>query len=870
MLAVVIPMLALSVVGARVVADRHEDVRRAERVRDAVQVVDGLIHLRSALFAEQVASELLAPQWRPPDEVLQATEFGRVALRGLGELEQATDAALLAVPPARRPFEVDDLALVRADRDEWSRSSVTIRARLRPLAEQVNELITFYTAEVRTTAIALGDNDLIAAGTTFQRAIQLPDTTGEIVAAVSDLWVAPPLARVRLQSTVIGAHARYDTTAELFEAALFEPGGRVAEFWAGPMRMPESLANLLDQTEAGELSDPQRKSGEPLAVGFALLEAIDWTFAADELSLIAAEDLTVLAGDVAADARGAERLSGGLVLLAIAVSVAGAVLFGRSIIRPVRRLTDHAERIGSGELTLEPLPLDGPPDVAAASAAFNDVVGTLHLLEQKSRALADIELDHPALRETLPGELGAALQRSTEVLSTSIAERENLRSQLLHDATHDSLTGLANRGALMDALAALGGGDGTPSAPAALVFIDLDGFKLINDRLGHAAGDVVLQTTAARISDLAPPLATVSRLGGDEFVVLLPGSSEAAAAEQLAVDIVAAIGDPIAVDAQVLTVRACAGVAAVDDADPVPGPTHLLQRADLAVYDAKAAGPGSVVCYDAAFGQRVAEQTDIEVALAAALDPDADELRLMYQPIVATTTGALVGLETLVRWDRPGHGRVRPDEFVPIAERSGLIVHVDRWVLRAVARQLAEWADQPGLADVRVAVNVSGRTLLQSSFVSDVQAALDSYGIEPGRLSVEVTETALVTDLALAAAQLQRIRALGVRVAIDDFGTGYTSIAQLRALPVDDLKIDSSFIRRLGETGDRLLVQMISDLADLLGFYTIAEGVETTAHVDALTAMGCDAMQGYYFSRPVDAKRLAVWIADRRRPATSS
>jgi predicted signal transduction protein with EAL and GGDEF domain len=305
-------------------------------------------------------------------------------------------------------------------------------------------------------------------------------------------------------------------------------------------------------------------------------------------------------------------------------------------------------------------------------------------------------------------------------------------------------------------------------------------------------------------------------------------------------------------------------VATVDGPNaPIGGPTSLLQRADLAVYDAKQRGPGSVVCYDAGFGERIAQQTDIEGALAAALQPDADELRLVFQPIVSTSTGAVNRFEALVRWQRPGHGHVAPDEFVPIAERTGLVVQLDKWVLRTAAGHLAAWATDPMLADASLAVNVSGRTLLQATFVADVAAALETHGVEPERVTLEVTETALVTDLGLVASQLERLRALGVRIAIDDFGTGYTSIAQLRALPVDDLKIDGSFVSRLPETGDWLLVKMISDVAGLLGLVTIAEGVETEAHIDALQRIGCDALQGYYFARPIEAEAIAEWVTHR-------
>jgi diguanylate cyclase (GGDEF)-like protein len=860
-LAVVIPTLALSVIGLRVIAARHDVVREAERVSDQVLVLDRLIDLRAALFAERVAVEILVPERRPPDAVLATTEFGRLILDGTGPLASATDVALDRLAPEDRPFEPAELDQIRADRADWSRSPDTIRARLEPLTTRTEAVMESYVTDVRRAAVDLGDRDLIAAGTTFQRSLRLPDAAGEIFGALSDLWAAAPADRPQLQSAVAAQLARFETSAESFAATLEDATGPVADFWNGPMQIPEAIRTLLDQVLAGELSSPERQPGEPPTVGLALLEAVDWTIEADELPLIASDAMIASAAEVAADARSTERLTAVLVLLAIALSVVAAVLFGRSIVAPVRRLTDHAERVGSGELTLDPLPLGGPPDVAAAAQALNDVVGTLRLLEQKSRALADFQLDHASLHEPLPGELGAALQRSTEVLSTSIVERERLRAQLLHDARHDPLTGLANRAALIAALDELRG-PGGDRRRAALVFIDLDGLKQINDRLGHGVGDVVLQVTAQRVAELTPDGSTAARLGGDEFVVLLHGVEHAADAVAFARTMVDALGAPIAIDAQTLAVRASAGVALADDlAGTLPGPRDLLQRADLAVHDAKQAGPGTVICYDAEFGRRVAADNDIELALTMALQPGADELRLVYQPVVDARTGAVASLETLVRWDRRGHGRVMPDGFVPVAERTGLIVQLDMWMLRMVAVQLAAWSKVAQMADLRVSVNVSGRTLLQSSFVADVADALQHHAVRADRLTIEVTETALVTDLRLAGAQLARLRASGVHVAIDDFGTGYTSIAHLRAMPVDQLKIDSSFIQGLPDPGDRVLIQMIQDVAHLLGLSTVAEGVENREQTEILTAIGCDALQGYYFSEPIDAGAIARWVS---------
>jgi EAL domain-containing protein (putative c-di-GMP-specific phosphodiesterase class I) len=266
-----------------------------------------------------------------------------------------------------------------------------------------------------------------------------------------------------------------------------------------------------------------------------------------------------------------------------------------------------------------------------------------------------------------------------------------------------------------------------------------------------------------------------------------------------------------------------------------------------------------VVLYDDALGGRIAEESAVLAALAKALQPGSAELAVVFQPIVAANSGSLLGVESLLRWNRRAGSSFRPDQFVPIAERSDLIVQLDMWVMRRALEQLAEWERVGHMVGVSMAVNVSARTLLRGSLLADVERLLDETGVEPERLTLEVTETALVTDLAQAAEQLGKIRAAGIRVAIDDFGTGYTSIAQLRALPIDELKIDRSFVSRLGERSERVLVQMIQDVASHLDLITVAEGVEDAAQADALVAMGCDALQGFHFAEPLAADEVVGW-----------
>ncbi len=260
----------------------------------------------------------------------------------------------------------------------------------------------------------------------------------------------------------------------------------------------------------------------------------------------------------------------------------------------------------------------------------------------------------------------------------------------------------------------------------------------------------------------------------------------------------------------------------------------------------------------------VVDQEDIEEGLAEALHRPG-ELSLVYQPVLDSLTGDPVGVEALVRWDRPERGAVSPAVFVPIAERSGLVVDLDLWVLETALVQLRDWSTRPLTSRLGLAVNVSGRSLLDPGFVEQFCAVLGEAAVDPHRLTIEVTETALVTDLDLAASQLEQLRSLGVRVAIDDFGTGYTSVAHLRALPVDEIKIDSSFVHGLPDRESYILIQMINELAHRLDVPTVAEGVETADQVDALREIGCDCLQGFLFARPMPAADLLSWMASSRR-----
>jgi diguanylate cyclase (GGDEF)-like protein len=384
--------------------------------------------------------------------------------------------------------------------------------------------------------------------------------------------------------------------------------------------------------------------------------------------------------------------------------------------------------------------------------------------------------------------------------------------------------------------------------PLALLFLDIDGFKSINDAYGHHVGDVALRTIAQRLAASIRRGDLAGRLGGDEFVVVAEPVADLEEAVALSNRILEVVTAPITFEGITITPSASIGIGL---ADGTLTADELLRDADLAVYRAKSLGKGRVDVCDEDLRNEVQERSSLEHALRAALAND--EFVMFYQPTIDPRSRDITSLEALIRWDRPGVGIVGPDQFIPTAERSDLILDIDRWVLRQVAAQLAEWGGRQTLRALPVAVNISGRHLGSGTLLHDVESALAGHDVDHHLLIVEVTETALFEDMATAARELTQLRATGVRIALDDFGTGYMSLSHLRALPVDILKIDRSFVASMASDTEDSLIRLIVDTGHLLGAVVTAEGVETEMQAQQLTEMGNDFLQGYLFSRPVDA-----------------
>ncbi|GAA2474775.1 putative bifunctional diguanylate cyclase/phosphodiesterase [Winogradskya humida] len=438
-----------------------------------------------------------------------------------------------------------------------------------------------------------------------------------------------------------------------------------------------------------------------------------------------------------------------------------------------------------------------------------------------------------------------------------VTERRRLERELIHQAFHDSLTGLANRTLFADRLQhalARGARDGSV---VGVLFIDLDDFKIVNDTLGHAVGDQLLIAVAERISAALRADDTAARLGGDEFAALVENVQDPGAVEETATRILAALAEPIIVDGATLQANASVGITTTPEADNAD---ELLRQADLALYVAKGAGKNRWRRYQNHLHSAMVERLELRSALDHAVNEG--HFVLHYQPIVKLAGDDVVGFEALVRWDHPTRGIIAPDQFIEVAEESGLIVPMGRWVLDQALHTVAQWwRILPRVRRPYVSVNVSVRQFRQQGFVDQVRASLEFAGVPPHALMLEITETLLMGDDEKIWTDLATLRDLGVKIAIDDFGTGYSSLGYLRQRPIDVLKIDKMFIDdMLGDTQQLALVSGIVSLAQSLGLTVVAEGIEDARHKRILTRLGCPLGQGYFYSEPMEATEALSWL----------
>jgi diguanylate cyclase (GGDEF)-like protein len=857
---VLVPVLGLLLFAASAVALRSAADDQAGEIQLDVERIARLGAVRSALFQERVPSDSATTLRRLGISLANANFLFKTSVEEqLITTRRATDDAVTVLnEPA--VVSIADIAAVRALADHPTETFSPGESFL-PVEQRLDGAIGTTLAHAQTRLpLVKGVNEVGEALRATQRTIEIIDATLTQMTALARSFLQPgndtgttwTIATARAENVVAQGELERVTMSE------------IADAWRAVRDSDTARAfrETFDRMARGDV--------DRLADGAAAVERMNGTTTNAleyEHQLFRLMDTTIgaarrasadVAADAAVDLRQSLLLPVPLVLIALAVSLVVA----RSISRPMSRLADHAARIGAGDLTVEPLRPEGPRELAVAFDAVNDLVANLKLLDAKSQALADLDFDAPVLAEPLPGRLGAALERSVTVVSGSIDERDQLQDRLLQQASQDALTGVLNRAAAADDLEQALARARRSGNGVAVLHLDLDDFKRVNDTYGQAAGDQVLFKSAHRLQQVAGGGALIARIGGDEFLVVVEGVTDAGDIDELARRLRDALRQPVDGNGALVSIGVTIGIAftwgGTDSAHDV------LAWAELAVHRAKNRSAGSIEIYDESLQAHLRELAEIEDALTAALPRD--ELFLQYQPVIDLATGRMSSVEALVRWQRPDHGMQPPDSFIPVAERSDLIVALDNWVMTRAARQMTEWADRTDLVDIQVAINVSGRHLLSQTLYDHVVELLDTTGIAPQRLVVEITETVLVNDLVAAAAQLEAVRGLGVRIALDDFGTGYTSITHLRQLPIDIIKIDRSFVQRLASEKDRTLLAMITDLGHHLGLTITAEGVETEEQYELLRQLGCDRAQGYLMSRPLPAHDLETWARQQNTP----
>ena len=451
-----------------------------------------------------------------------------------------------------------------------------------------------------------------------------------------------------------------------------------------------------------------------------------------------------------------------------------------------------------------------------------------------------------------------------------ISKRKRAEERIFNLAYFDPLTGLPNRTHFkrhaQDALAQAS----RLGHKVALMFLDLDGFKRVNDTLGHDRGDELLKTISlnlarglrasdsiAKITATDDTGTTLSRLGGDEFTILLGELDDSRQAAAVAQRVIDHLGHPVWLRDNEIRITGSVGIAVFpDDGDDVD---TLLKHADIAMYQAKAAGKNGYQFYAAQMNSHTTERLELESKLRRAIDND--ELELHFQPQVVATSGEIVGMEALVRWNSPEQGLIGPNVFIPIAEESGLIVPLGDWVLQAACREAAKWPQAHG-RELRISVNISSLQFRQRDFADTVVSALDVSGLDPRMLELEMTEGSIMQQVDSTIDDLRRLKELGLALSIDDFGTGYSSLSYLKRFPLDTLKIDRSFVKDIAsDASDAAIIRATIALAHSLELTTVAEGVEDDAQLEYLRDLGCDLIQGYYFSRPLPAAELGTIIA---------
>jgi diguanylate cyclase (GGDEF)-like protein len=600
-------------------------------------------------------------------------------------------------------------------------------------------------------------------------------------------------------------------------------------------------------------TDANTNSVCPEPAGHARIEAVENSLDGDPAALTSSHVRVLLVGGDAEDAAAIRAQLEQARSMNFEVTYAERL--AQAITLPEARDADvMLLHVGEADLprlaSLTQARLSAPLIPVVVISDVDDEVVALRALQNGSRGyLLKSELNPRLLLTTL----GAALESHRMVLQLN-----NARERARHLATHDQLTGLANRSLFHDRLSQAVSAARRGRQRLAVLFMDLDGFKTINDTLGHAVGDGLLRGIARRLGSCLRETDTAARLGGDEFAVLLTNLSNELDAATVARKLVHVLSQPIQFRRQSTSIRASIGIATFPrDASDLE---ELLKKSDTAMYHAKEQGGNRFEFYTRDMNAVIQRRVALEDRLRNALEEQ--QFLVHYQPQFDLTRGRIFGAEALLRWQHPELGLVSPSHFLPIAEETGLIVSIGDWILRVACEQNARW-NRSGHRGLRVSVNVSSQQFLEAGFADVVRRALEESGLPPVSLELEITESSLLRDVEITVNTLRHLKDLGVRLSIDDFGTGYSALAYLKRLPIDVLKIDQSFVQTLTtDPADATITEAIIQLATGLNLTTIAEGVETLEQLLLLGSYGCSRMQGFLFGKPVPAETFEQWLHD--------
>jgi diguanylate cyclase (GGDEF)-like protein len=852
---VLVPLASFLIFAAVAARPRYVDWRRAQEIERRVNRITLLLALENAIAEEELPTQVVvsARELNIQPKVV-ALLMGFDPIEVLKTKQRLTDEMLIAAKDDPIASEVKRLTLAIRKLALSEVSGVQLSNAYSEIHESMRSVLT---AELKTKAVMSlnGNSRLHDELKLLLTSLELSSTIGRQHQRILDAINSkskndPEIARA------LALHL--DQERELISQmdSLVKGRKRDLEQFVTTSNNSTVVAEIRGYVGGAEAD----VASSPARIATAVESGLQRNTAVDVLQAKFSSDSIATAARMNADALRALQVTLAMSLVLILLTTLLAVRIARFLSKPLLNLATSARLVADGDLDVPPVDIRGPYEIAIVAKVVNDLVANLRRVQGQAAALAKGEIDDSILLDPIPGALGLTMKASVDRLSRSIREREQLQEQLSQQATHDVLTGLPNRAAAVMALEQAAARSRRTGQVLAVLFIDLDDFKRANDDHNHAVGDEVLRISGQRILSVVRVGDIVARLGGDEFLVIADAVGSAAATRELADRIVESLAIPMIVDEVSVRVGASVGFALLDDA--VENAGDLLRRADLAMYRAKELGRGRVVEFDERLSREFEEKHQLQNAMAVALEEN--QLSLQFQPILSSATGAMLSVEALLRWDRPGFGSQSPARFIPILESSPLILEIGRWVLIQATKELAalRLADA-AFAHVSVAVNLSGRHLLAPSLINDIETALLQSGLPPELLTVEITETALVTDLMTVIESMKAIRGLGVKIAIDDFGTGYTSIGQLSRLPVNILKIDRAFVDQIAIPASQRIVELIIEVGHTLALDVVAEGVEDESQREALARLGCDRLQGYLLGHPLLIGELETFVAER-------